>query len=57
MYSLYIPYIFPTYVPYMFPYVFLNLWSQRVGPDMTEVRVLVHFRMFRVQNLLFEETL
>ena len=28
IYSIHIPYRFPSYVPYIFPCVFLNLWSQ-----------------------------
>ena len=29
--------------------------ESRVGPDMTEVRVLVQFRTFRVQTWVFNE--
>ena len=31
-----------------------TLAAPLVGPDMTEVRVLIRFRMFQIQNLLFE---
>ena len=29
--------------------------ESRVSPDMTEVRVLVQFRMFSVENWVFDE--
>ena len=51
-------YISPSYFPYVFLCVFLNLWffmKSRVGPDMTEVRVLVQFRTSQVQKLYFDE--
>ena len=28
-------------------------WQALAGPDMSEVRVLVQFRTFRIQNLVF----
>ena len=33
----------------------LSSWMAKVGPDMTEVRVLVQFRTFCVQNKDFDE--
>ena len=32
----------------------LSSWNGLGGPDMSEIRVLVQFRTFRVENLLFE---
>ena len=33
----------------------LSSWMAKVGPDMTEVRVLVQFGTFRVQKWYFDE--
>ena len=33
----------------------LSSWMAKVGPDMTEVRVLVKFGTFRVQKWYFDE--
>ena len=54
IHPLYVPYIFPKYVPCISPAEFLNSWSERVDPDMTEVRVWVKFRTLRTQNLIFD---
>ena len=39
---------------HIFPLGVSEFMESRVGPNMTEVRVLVQFRMFRVQHWLFE---
>ena len=57
IHSLYIPYIFPKYVPLSsmyFPLCVSSFMESRVGPDIIEVRLLVKFHTFRIQNLLSE---
>ena len=49
IYSLYIPHIFPKYIPYL-SLVFSHFIQSKVGPDMTEVRLLVQFRTCRIQS-------
>ena len=39
----------------VFPLVCSKYLSSWTGPDMTEVRVLVQFGTFRVQNKVFDE--
>ena len=54
MFLLYSIYIFPKHVPY-FPLCVSEFMESRVGPDMTDVRVLVQIRTFRIQKHVFEE--
>ena len=46
IYSLYIPYIFPSYVKYVFPCVFLNLWSQKKTSPYRKTTEILFFRDF-----------
>ena len=52
-YPSYIPYICHIYFPILsiyFPLCVSSLMESSVSPDMIEVRVLIKFRTFRIQN-------
>ena len=49
IYSLYIPYIFPSCVKYVFPCVFLNLWSQeKISPYSKTTFLLLFFHIMNI---------
>ena len=51
IYSLYIPYIFPSYVKYVFPCVFLDLWSQEKTSLYLKTTEIFYF--LQILRLLF----